>query len=67
MDVRASAAMLEGMIVSSGTGDNGPAGERAVSVESSECRSGSAAAVNSSANVPIIGQHTRSQSRKFSA
>ena len=41
MDVLASAAMLEGMIVSSGTGDNGPAGERAVSVESSECQKAS--------------------------
>ena len=37
MDVLASAAMLEGLVVSSGAGDGGPAGERTVSVESSEC------------------------------
>ena len=37
MDVLASAAMLEGLVVSSGAGDGGPAGARAVSVESSDC------------------------------
>ena len=41
MDVLASAAMLEGMVVSSGAGDGGPAGERAVSVESSDCEKAS--------------------------
>ena len=41
MDVLASAAMLEGLVVSSGAGDGGPAGERAVSVESSECQKAS--------------------------
>ena len=41
MDVLASAAMLEGLAVSSGASDGGPAGERAVSVESSDCEKAS--------------------------
>ena len=38
MDVLASAAMLEGMVVSSGAGDGGPAGERAVTCQHRELR-----------------------------